>query len=235
MDLETVSHELETLSKERLKKMYIGNGAQEPVFGCATGAMKPLSKQIKKNQPLAEELYATGNYDLMYFAGVIADAEAMTEADFERWMDQAYFYMLSDFVVAVSLSESPIAQSVADKWIASGEELRVSAGYSCYCWLLGRLKDDQFDTEKLSLMLDRVAKGIHEAPERAKASMNNFVYTIGLSYKPLHNKALKVANEIGKVTVLRANKKPQILDAYASIQKEVERGRVGFKRRYVRC
>ena len=150
-------------------------------------------------------------------------------------MDQAYFYMLSDFVVAVSLSESPIAQSVADKWIASGEELRVSAGYSCYCWLLGRLKDDQFDTEKLSLMLDRVAKGIHEAPERAKASMNNFVYTIGLSYKPLHNKALKVANEIGKVTVLRANKKPQILDAYASIQKEVERGRVGFKRRYVRC
>jgi 3-methyladenine DNA glycosylase AlkD len=62
--------------------------------------MKPLVKKIKKNQPLAEQLYATGNYDAMYFAGVIADPMRMTEADFERWINGAYFYMLSDFVVA---------------------------------------------------------------------------------------------------------------------------------------
>jgi len=36
---------------------------------------------------LAEQLYTTGNYDAMYFAGIIADPNAMTEADFERWMD----------------------------------------------------------------------------------------------------------------------------------------------------
>jgi hypothetical protein len=32
-----------------------------------------------------------------YFAGIIADPMKMTEADFERWMDAAYFYMLSIF------------------------------------------------------------------------------------------------------------------------------------------
>ncbi|MGF6949427.1 hypothetical protein QF028_001932 [Neobacillus sp. B4I6] len=36
----------------------------------------------------------------------------------DRWMDAAYFYMLSDFVVAVTLAEIDIAQAVADKWIA---------------------------------------------------------------------------------------------------------------------
>ena len=137
MNLEMVMQELEALGKERMKKIYISNGAHEPLFGVATGEMKPISKKIKINQPLAEQLYATGNYDAMYFAGIIADPKAMTEADFDRWMDGAYFYMLSDYVVAVTLSEADIAQEVADKWIASGEELRMSAGWSCYCWLLG--------------------------------------------------------------------------------------------------
>jgi len=114
MDFETAMQELEALGKERLKKMYISSGAHEPLFGVATGDMKPLAKKIKRNQPLAEQLYATGNYDAMYFAGVIADPKAMTEADFERWMDAAYFYMLSDYVVAVTLAEADIAQEVAD-------------------------------------------------------------------------------------------------------------------------
>jgi 3-methyladenine DNA glycosylase AlkD len=90
--------------------------------------MEPIAKKIKINQRLAEELYATGNYDAMYFAGMIADPKAMIESDFDRWMDAAYFYMLSDFVVAVTLSESDIAQDVADKWIAGGDKLRMSAG-----------------------------------------------------------------------------------------------------------
>ena len=58
------------------------------------------------------------------------DPMAMTEADFERWIDAAYFYMLSDYVVAVTLAETDIAQVVADKWIASGEELKMSAGWT---------------------------------------------------------------------------------------------------------
>ncbi|WP_391209331.1 hypothetical protein [Psychrobacillus sp. L4] len=60
MNLEVVMQELEALGKERSKKLYISNGAHEPLFGVATGAMKPIVKKIKINQHLAEELYATG-------------------------------------------------------------------------------------------------------------------------------------------------------------------------------
>jgi hypothetical protein len=60
MNLEMVMQELEALGKERTKKMHISNGAHEPLFGVATGAMKPIAKKIKVNQPLAEELYAQG-------------------------------------------------------------------------------------------------------------------------------------------------------------------------------
>lgn len=235
MDFESVMQELESFGKERLKKMYINNGAHEPLFGAATGAMKPMSKKIKIDQSLAEELYATGNYDAMYFAGIIADPNAMTESDFDRWMDGAYFYMLSDNVVSVTLSESPIAQEVADKWIVSGDELRMSAGWSCYCWLLGNRKDYEFSEKKISDMLDTVKNTIHQSPERTKASMNNFLNTVGISYIPLYEKALEIAQEVGEVEVQRENKKPSLLNAHASIQKEIDRGRLGFKRKYVRC
>ncbi|MFD1956974.1 DNA alkylation repair protein [Paenibacillus thailandensis] len=235
MDFETVMAELEALGKERTKKTYISNGAHEPLFGVATGAMKPLAKKIKKNQPLAERLYATGNYDAMYFAGVIADPMAMTEADFERWMDAAYFYMLSDYVVAVTLSETDFAQAVADRWIASGEELRMSAGWSCYCWLLGNRPDSEFSESKMAGMLDQVRNTIHECPDRTKSAMSNFIYTVGISYLPLHDKAVETAKAVGPVEIGRNNKKSSVSVPSENIQKAVARGQLGFKRKYVRC
>ncbi|MCR2807081.1 DNA alkylation repair protein [Paenibacillus soyae] len=236
MNAETVMQELEALGKERLKKMYMTNGAHEPLFGVATGEMKPIFRKTKINQALADELYATGNYDAMYFAGIIADPNAMTEADYDRWMDAAYFYMLSDFVVAVTLSEADIAQEVADKWMASGEELRMSAGWSCYCWLLGNRPDHEFDADKIAGMLELVKHTIHEAPERAQYSMNNFLYTVAISYLPLHEKAIETAQAVGPVEVDKTKKKSKHIHAYANIQKVMDKGqKIGFKRKHVRC
>jgi hypothetical protein len=235
MNLELVMQELEALGTERTKKIYMSNGAHEPLFGVATGAMKPIFKKTKINQTLADQLYNTGNYDAMYFAGIIADPKAMTKADFDRWIDGAYFYMLSDFVVAVTLAEADIAQEVADSWIASGEELRMSAGWSCYCWLLGNRPDGEFSENKLADMLGKVKNTIHHAPERAKYAMNYFMYTVGVSYIPLHDLALETSQAVGQVEFKKDTKKSSFLHAYANIQKDVDKGRIGFKRKHVRC
>ena len=235
MNLEEVMQELEALGKERTKKIYMSNGAHEPLFGVATGAMKPIARKIKKDQALAEQLYATGNYDAMYFAGVIADPKAMTEADFDRWIEDAYFYMISDFIVAVTLSETDIAQQVADRWIASGEELKMSAGWSCYCWLLGNRPDAEFSEDKLRGMLENVQAMIHQSPERTQYSMSNFVYTVAVSYVPLHDKAVETAKAIGPVEVQKDKPKSKFLNASDNIQNAVDKNRIGFKRKYVRC
>lgn len=235
MNVEMIIQELEALGTERTKKIYISNGAKEPLFGVATGAMKPLAKKLKGNHSLAEELFATGNYDAMYFAGIIADPKVMTETDYHRWMDASYFYMLSDYVVAVTLSESDIAQEVADKWIASGDELRMSGGWSCYCWLLGNRLDVEFSESKISNMLDVVKNTIHDSPERTKSAMNTFLNTVGISYLPLHEKAVETAKAIGIVEVKRDKKKSSFLNASESIQTAADKGRLGFKRKYVRC
>lgn len=235
MDVNSVMQELEALGKERMKKLYLSNGAHEPLFGVATGEMKPLFRKIRLNQALAEQLYETGNYDAMYFAGIIAEPNAMTEADYERWMDKAYFYMLSDYVVAVTLAEADIAQRVADRWIASGEELRMSAGWSCYCWLLGSRPDSEFSASKLAALLDQAEQTIHLAPERARYAMNNFIYTVGVSYIALHEQAVETAKRVGLVEVSDGKGKTKSISAAAPIQKAVDKSRIGFKRKHVRC
>ncbi len=235
MNLLEIMAELESLSNERMKKYYVGQGAKEPLFGVASGALKPIVKKIKYDQQLAEELYETGNYDAMYLAGMIADPKKMTPADFDRWIEKAYFHMISDYIVAVTLAETDFAQEVADKFIASGNELVMSAGWSCYEWLLGSRKDTEFDRSKILSLLETVEKHIHSQPNRTRYAMNGFVIAVGISYIPLHEEAKSTAERIGEVTITLGKGVCSVANAYVKIKSETDKGRLGFKRKHVRC
>jgi 3-methyladenine DNA glycosylase AlkD len=234
-DFDSVMSELESLGTEHTKKSYLSRGVREPLFGVATGAMKPLKKRIGVDQALADELWDTGNYDAMYFAGMIADVRVMTEADFDRWMDGAYGPMLSDFVVAVTLAESDLAQSVAQRWIRSGDEERAAAGWACYEWLLGWRPDSYFDPETVRELLELAASTIHEVSPRLKRAMNKFIVAVGVSYMPLHEQALKSAERIGAVEVVSNGEATCLSSAAEQIHQVAEKGKIGFKRRAVRC
>ena len=235
MDLIEIMSEIESLGSERTKKIYESQGAREPLFGVASGALKPIAKKIKRNQPLAEQLYATGNYDAMYLAGMIADPKNMTPADFDRWIEKAYFHMISDFIVSVTLAETDFAQEVADKFIASGNEFVMSAGWRCYEWLIGSRKDTEFNLSKILSMLEAVEKLIHFEPNWTRAAMNGFVIAVGVSFIPLHEEALRTAERIGEVSVSLGKRACRIPNAFESIKSQRDKGRLGFKRKNVRC
>jgi len=235
MELNEIMEELQSIGNERTKKIYMSNGANEPVFGVTISAMKPLFKKLKYNQKLANQLYETGNYDAMYLAGMIAEPDKMTEEDFNSWIKEAYFYMVSDFIVAVTLAETDIAFSVADKWIESDKELIMSAGWNCYTWLLGSRKDSEFNQDKILTLLNRVKATIHDQPDHIKYVMNNFIMAVGVSFLPLHEEAKKIAEEVGTIEVFQGEKLCQIDSASEFIQHATDKKRLGFKRKHVRC
>lgn len=235
LDFDTVMSELEALGTAHTKKSYLSRGVREPVFGVATGAMKPLKKSIGVDQSLADRLWDTGNYDAMYIAGMIADVRAMTRADFERWIESAYTSMISDFIVAVTLAESDLAQDLATEWIHTAEENRASAGWSCYEWLLGWRPDAYFDPAHIGALLELAVSTIHTATPRVKRAINGFVVAVGVSYAPLHEVALRTAEEIGAVEVVTDGETKTLASAAAQIRKAADKGRIGFKRRAVRC
>lgn len=235
MTIEEILQALEDAGTEKTKRMYKNNGAIEPVFGVTIKDLKPIAKKIGIDHKLAQELYQTGNYDAMYLAGMIAGSKVMTESDFEHWIEKAYFYMLSDYTVAIILAESDIAISLATKWINSGEELRASAGWSTYAWLLGTNPDDYFDYEVLLGLLNKVQDCIHSSLNRERYAMNSFLMAVGISYNPLQEAATEVARQIGRVHVNMGDTSCKVPVASEYIEKTIKQGRIGFKRKHTRC
>ena len=233
--LQEIMNALEAVGTQRTKKIYMSRGVVEPVFGVTIKDLKPIVKTIGIDQDLAEQLYNTGNYDAMYLAGMIADIDKMQEADFERWMDLAYTYMISDYTIAIVLTESTFAVPLALKWIDSGEELRASAGWSTFTWLLGVKPDAYFDKDMLLSLLKKVEKGIHTAKNRETYAMNSFLMAVAISYLPLHEEAKKTAERIGPVTVDVGNTNCKVALATEYIEKNIAQGRIGFKRKHARC
>ncbi len=75
MTTEEIMVELHRYGSEQTKKVLIKHGAREPFFGVKVQDLKKIVKKVKKNHALALELYATGNSDAMYLAGLITDED----------------------------------------------------------------------------------------------------------------------------------------------------------------
>lgn len=238
MLIKEIIDELEPLASPRTKKSHIKQGAKEPLFGLTVKSMKPLAKRLLKLencQDIAYDLFDTGNYDLMYLAGMIVNPHIMSEEKYNDWLSKAYFYMITDYIIAISLSENENALDYADKWIESNDDLTISAGYHTYCWRIASQSDDIFDEESLREKLNHIMTIIKTASNRSRYAMYYFLNTIGVSYKPLHEEALIIAEAVGDIEVESYDGKITMYNAYESIKKQVDKKRIGFKRKNVRC
>src|SRR5436190_11615447 len=81
MNVQTIMTELKSKGNEGVKKILLKHGVKEPFFGVKVEDLKVIQKKVKKDYQLAKDLYATGNSDAMYLAGLIADENKMTKND----------------------------------------------------------------------------------------------------------------------------------------------------------
>jgi len=227
--------ELKKLGTEQTKKTFLRHGAKEPFFGVKVGDLKVIQKRIKKDYRLSLDLYATGNSDAMYLAGLIADPERMTKADLQKWVRGAYFHMLSYYVVAWVASESHFGRELALDWMDSDSEQTASAGWSTYGSLVAIKPDADLDLAEIERLLGRAKAEIGSAPNRVRYAMNGFVIAVGGYVAPLTAKAKATAKAIGPVEVDMGDTSCNVPDAYAYISKIEQMGRLGRKRKHAAC
>ena len=84
-------------------------------------------------------------------------------------------------------------------------------------------------------LLEKIVKEIHTASNRVRHTMNNFVIVAGSYVKPLLVKAKATARKIGVVTVDMGDTACQVPLATAYIEKVETAGKVGKKRKTMRC
>jgi 3-methyladenine DNA glycosylase AlkD len=235
MTLEETMKELAAKGSESTKKTWLRHGACEPIFGVKIGDMKPIHKKIKGDHELALKLYATGNGDAMYLAGMVADGSKMTRAQLDRWAKEATWGMISGTTVPWVTAEHEDGVEIALKWIDSPKEHIAVAGWSTLAAIVATRPDDQLPAKQITSLLDRVVKTIKTSANRVRYAMNGFVISCGTYVAPLAEKAIDAARAMGRVDVDMGDTSCEVPDAESYIIKSRRGAPIAPKRKTVRC
>ncbi len=235
MTTKEILKELEKYGNEQTQSTLIKLGAKESIFGVKVQDLKKILKKTKKNHKLSLELYATGNSDAMYLAGLMADENQITKEQLEDWADKAYWSYLSEYTVPWITAETEYGFELGLNWIKSDEERVASTGWATLAYYAGVNQDEDLDIKTYSKLLDTVEKEIHGAQNRVRYTMNGFVIAIGSYIVELTEKASSVAKNIGKVNVDMGGTACKVPLATDYIKKVIDRGSLGKKRKTARC
>jgi len=230
-----VMEELQSLGSEAIKAILVKHGAREPFFGVKVEDLKKVMKKIKNDQPLAMELYETGNSDAMYLAGLVADGSKMTKKQLQAWAEQAPSSMISEHTVPWVASENPAGHELALEWIESPKDRLAATGWCTLAGLLAIQPDSEIDIKEVKTLLERVEKTIHTASNRTKYTMNGFVISVGGYVPALTAQAMATAKKIGIVEVDMGGTACKVPYSPDYIQKMKDKGYIGKKRKTIRC
>ncbi|HEV3326861.1 MAG TPA: DNA alkylation repair protein [Puia sp.] len=235
MTVKQIMTELESMGSDSIKKILLRHGVREPLFGVKVEQLKTIQKKVKKDYQLAKELYATGNADAMYLAGLIADDEKMTKSDLHSWVKQAVSCNISEYTVPWVAAGSPHGHELALQWIDSKEEHIAAAGWATLGNLVALVPDDKLDLAELKTLVARIVRDIHSADDRVRYTMNAFLIAVGAYVIPLTTDAIAASKKIGTTSVAMEGTACKVPVVAEYIQKIKDRGALGKKKKTVKC
>jgi len=211
-----VMKELKAAGTAQNRKVYRRHGVQGEMYGVSYAVLGKLRKKIKVDQPLAEQLWATGNHDARSLATMIADPSKMKVATLNAWARESDNRGLAAAVSNVA-AEAASAKGRTEKWTASKNEMVACAGWHTLA-SISRQDNDLSDAYFVNY-LDTIESKVHTSPNWVKYSMNNALINIGVRNAALEKKAVAAAKRIGKIDVDHGETGCKTPDAAAYIKK----------------
>ena len=235
MELQEVMDYLESKGSEQTRKIYLKHGAPEKFFGVKVADLKPILKKEKKNHKLAMELYATGNSDAQYLAGLIAIPSEFTKKELEKWALDAGWYMIAEYAVAWNVAERPDCVEICKEWMDSDNVMLQEAGWAAIGCYLGFAPNEDLDLEYHQSLVARVEKEVHDAPNRVRYCMNGYVIALGGAVPELTEACKSAGDRIGKVEVSMGETACKVPVIRPYIENMENRGRIGKKKKTLKC
>jgi 3-methyladenine DNA glycosylase AlkD len=198
MTRDDVMAQLEKGGSAQAQKTYARHGVKSPSFGTSYAVLGKLTKTIKADQKLAEQLWATGNHDARILATMIADPATIDRKQLDAWAKVADNYVLSD-AIGKLVGKTPDARATAEAWAKSDSEYIGQCGWTVLAVLAGG--GDQLSDAECLALLARIEKSIKGAKNRVRHSMNSALIAIGGRSAKLRTEALAAHKRIGKVEV----------------------------------
>jgi 3-methyladenine DNA glycosylase AlkD len=235
LTVQEIIDELKPLGSEGYRAILLNHGIVDPIYGIKIEYMKKVEKRIKKDYQLARGLYDTGIYDMMYLAGLIADDDMMTRDDLQKWAENAKSTGIREFTVPWVAAGSPFGFDMAREWINSNDPDIAGIGWATFSNLVALKNDNELDNAELTSLLQRIKESIHVQPNRLKEMMNNFVIAVGSYVAELTPFAIVIGEAIGIVTIDRGKTACKTPFSPDYIRKVEKAGKLGVKKKTVKC
>lgn len=202
--LPDVMARLDAARSDQIATIFSRRNPKAAVLGVRFGDLEKLAKTIKKQTPLALELWDTGLFETRILAVRAIDPADVTAELADKWVARIDLPTLADEWAGV-VYQTPLAREKMAAWTASWDEYVRRAGFGLVYRFAADLTSD-VTNEQLLAYLSQIEREIHQSPNWSREMMNMVPVAIGLRAPALHGPALAASRAFSPVSVFHGDK-----------------------------
>lgn len=155
--------------------------------------LRAVARRVKKNHPLAVELWGTDDSAARLLALLICRPKEFSAAELDAMIRQARTRKVHDWLVNYVVLKGPHAEESRLVWLGDADPVVASAG-----WALTANRVVK-NPEELDLpgLLDQIEAEMAGAHERLQWEMNTCLAQIGIENPDLRPRALEIGERLG--------------------------------------
>lgn len=160
--------------------------------GVNLSTLRTIAKRLKSQQPLARELWATGDTAARLLALLICKTKEYDGGELDSMVRQSRAPKVQDWLVNYVVKKSPHVEALRVAWMDDADPVVASAGWALTSDRVAK-KPAGLD---LSGLLDTIEARMKDAPERLQWAMNQTLATIGIEHEALRARALDIGERL---------------------------------------
>jgi 3-methyladenine DNA glycosylase AlkD len=163
-------------------------------YGIAAPVLHRLAKEIGRNHPLAQELWASGVREARLLATLIDDPHQVTEEQMDRWAADLDSWDIGDCSCNYLFARTPYAYGKAAEWSAHRAEFVKRAGFVLIACLA--VHDHHASDAPFLAFLPLIRRESGDDRNLVRKAVNWSLRQIGKRNLPLNAAAIAAAEDI---------------------------------------
>ena len=186
----TVDDVLAELARLEDPKVRAVNEKHGDDHGVNLSKLRAVAKQLKTQQDLARELWATDVTAAKLLATLICRPKAFERDELDAMLRTARTPKVHDWLVGYVVKKSPHADELRQKWFADPDPVVASAGWALTTERVAKHPED------LDGLLDVIEKEMKDAPGRLQWAMNHCLAQIGIEHVEHRARAVEIGERL---------------------------------------
>ncbi|MHA4818141.1 DNA alkylation repair protein [Streptomyces aculeolatus] len=160
--------------------------------GVHLGKLRALAKRLRTQQPLARELWRTGDSAARLLALLVCRPKAYGRDELDAMLREARTPKVHDWLVNYAVKKNPHAEELRLAWFADPDPVVASAGWALTA---ERVVKNPADVDAAGL-LDVIEAELKDAPDRLQWAMNTCLAQIGIGFPAHRARAVAVGERL---------------------------------------